>query len=144
MRKIRKKVQTASQPEVEPLHDRILVERLSPEEEAFITQPSQSILTEGKGVIVIPDAYRSKTRCAKVLAVGPGAWRDGEFCKTAVKPGDVVILPGIAAVMPDWESKDKILIQEGDVGAILGDISGDGYSLDTLNLPRYDYLNDLG
>jgi len=54
------------------------------------------------------------------LAVGPGVWRDGWFCKTAVKPGDIVLVPGAGGKFPDWEEADQILIQEGDVGAIVG------------------------
>ena len=78
---------------IEPLHDRILVERIPDLSNRYIIEP---------------DAYRSTTRLAKVLAVGPGVWRDGIFCKTAVKPGDIVLLPGIAATMPDWEQKETI------------------------------------
>lgn len=95
-------------PAIEPLHDRVLVKRID--------------FAGWKSLIYIPDCAKSTTRLAKVLAVGPGAWRDGVFTKTAVKPGDVVVLPGIAAVMPDWESHDQILVQEGDIGAILAEI----------------------
>jgi hypothetical protein len=49
---------------------------------------------------------------AIVLAIGPKV--------TEVKPGDVVILPGIASQIPDWELRDEILVQEADIGAILG------------------------
>lgn len=49
---------------------------------------------------------------ATVLAVGPKVFD--------VKPGDIVILPGIASQMPDWADKDEILVQEADIGAIIG------------------------
>jgi len=91
---------------IEPLHDRILVSRLVEDTRC--------------GSIIIPDCAREKSKFAKVIAVGPGAWRDGEFCKTAVKPGDVVLVPGAGGKFPDWEDCDEILIQEGDVGAIIG------------------------
>jgi len=90
---------------IQPLHDRVLVERIP----------------EPEGTIVIAEKYRDPSRMAKVVAVGPGRWIDGEFCKTVVKPGDVVHLPGIAAKISDWDgSEGQILIQEQDIGAILG------------------------
>ena len=90
---------------IQPLHDRVLVERIP----------------EPEGTIVTPEKYKDPSRMATVVAVGPGRWIDGEFCKTVVKPGDTVHLPGIAAKIPDWDgSDDQILIQEGDIGAILG------------------------
>jgi len=88
---------------IEPLHDRVLVKRI---EEPY------------KGRIQL--ICHEKSRFAKVLAVGPGRWIDGEFARTACKPGDVVLLPGIAAKFPDWEERDTILVQEQDVGAIVG------------------------
>lgn len=91
---------------LEPLHDRVLVKR--------IPEP------ESKSLILIPEAYQKKSMLAKVLSVGPGAWRDGYFCKTAVKPGDTVLLPGFGGQNPDWEGEQELLIQEGDIGAIVG------------------------
>lgn len=88
---------------IQPLHDRVLVERLP----------------EPESTIIIPEKYRDPSRLAKVIAVGPGRWRDGEFCRTSVKPGDVVHLPGIAAKIPDWDSGEQIMIQEADIGGIV-------------------------
>lgn len=90
----------------QPMHDRLLVERL----------PSITKM----GAIYIPDVAQENEVLCKVLAVGPGAWRDGEFVKTAVKPGDTVLVPGAGNKFPDWEAGQQILIQEGDVGAIIG------------------------
>lgn len=87
----------------EPLHDRLIVRRLS--------EPEQAILLTD----------RDKYRVCEVLAVGPGRWIDGEFCKTAVKPGDKVLLPGWGGHTPDYEFPDgSFLAQQGDVGAIIG------------------------
>lgn len=91
---------------IEPMHDRVLVQR--------IPEP------ERKGLIILADVAKEQTKRAKVIAVGPGRWIDGYFCKTAVKPGDVVLVPGAGNAYPDWEERDTILIQEGDIGAILG------------------------
>jgi co-chaperonin GroES (HSP10) len=87
---------------VEPKHDHVIVERL-PE----------------TPTIVLTDA--DKYKVCKVLKVGPGRWIDGEFCKTAVKPGDTVLVPGWGGQHPDYEfEKDIFLIQFGDIGAIVG------------------------
>lgn len=88
---------------IEPMLDRILVERLP----------------EPEGLIFLTD--KAKPKICKVLAVGPGRWVDGVFTKTAVKPGDVVLIPGWGGEHPDYECEDgTFLIQSADVGAILG------------------------
>lgn len=87
--------------DLEPLNDRILLEKVP----------------EPDGVIVLTD--KPETRRFRVIAVGPGVWRDGYFVKTALKPGDVVILPGIAVTHPDWQEQQYILAQESDVGCLV-------------------------
>lgn len=89
---------------IEPMHDRVLVERLP----------------EPQGRIIIPEVARDVAVKCKVIAVGPGRWEDGYFTKTAVKPGDVVLVPGAGNTHPDWQAGQQILIQSADIGAILG------------------------
>ena len=90
---------------IAPMHDRVLVRRIEQEQ----------------GMIGIPEAYRDKAKLCMVVAVGPGRWIDGVFCKTAVKPGDRVLVPGVGGQIPDIELKDgTFLIQSGDIGAIVG------------------------
>jgi co-chaperonin GroES (HSP10) len=91
---------------VEPMHDRVLVERLP--------DPGYS------GLIYIPEVARKVAIKCRVIAVGPGRWEDGVFTKTAVKPGDVVLVPGCGNTHPDWQEGQQILIQSNDIGAILG------------------------
>ena len=92
--------------QIEPLHDRVLVERMP--------QVTHS------GAIYIPETGRDIAIFCKVLAVGPGRWIDGEFCKTAVKKGDMVLVPGAGNKFPDWKDGEQIIIQSGDIGAIVG------------------------
>jgi chaperonin GroES len=103
------KVTLSSDPETEvrPMHDRVLVERLPQEEKT-------------SGGIWIPETGRGMAMLCKVLAVGPGRWEDGVFTKTAVKPGDVVLVPGAGNRFPDWQAGQQILIQQADIGAIVG------------------------
>jgi chaperonin GroES len=91
---------------IEPLHDRVLVERLPQETK--------------RGHIFIPEQARDIAVLCKVIAVGPGRWEDGVFCKTAVKPGDTVLVPGCGNTHPDWQAGQQILIQQKDIGAIVG------------------------
>ena len=88
---------------IEPMHDRLILERI----EEPISQ-----------TIVLTD--EPPTRKFKVLKVGPGKWVDGVFERTVCRPGHIVILPGIAATHPDYETKRYILAQESDIGAIVG------------------------
>jgi chaperonin GroES len=92
---------------LEPLFDRVLVERL-PEEQ------------KSEGGIFIPEVARDIPAFCTVLAVGPGRWQDGVFCKTAVKPGDTVMVPGAGNKFPDWKEGQSLLINEEDIGAIVG------------------------
>jgi co-chaperonin GroES (HSP10) len=74
----------------QPLHDRVLVERIPPK----------------PGFIVLTDIQT--IRWAQVVAVGPQV--------EGVVPGDIVMLPGIAAEEPDFVMGQQILVQEGDIG----------------------------
>src|SRR6266852_1763349 len=97
----------AKNTKIEPMHDRVLVERLPQEEKTH-------------SGLYIPEVGRKIAVLAKVIAVGPGRWEDGVFCKTAVKPGDTVLVPGCGNTHPDWQEGQQILIQQGDIGAIIG------------------------
>src|SRR5262245_30753038 len=81
-----------------PLHDRVFVQRLAQE--------------TMRGVLWIPDIAQQNSQRAKVLAVGDQVY--------GVEPGDIVLLPGVAAKYPDWEQCDMMLIQVGDIGGIFG------------------------
>lgn len=88
---------------VQPLDDRLLVRQLE--------EPYSSC-------IILTD--RGASTFAEVLAVGPGRrTKSGHRIPLQVKPGDVVMLPGIAASRPDWKKGDEFLIQEADIGVIV-------------------------
>lgn len=75
---------------IQPMRDRLVLQRIKEER-----------------LIVLTDAEPS--RKFLVLAAGPK-------CKE-VKPGDLVRLPGQAAIEPDhWVSEDVVIVCEGDVG----------------------------
>ena len=98
--------EAASQVNIQPLHDRVLLERL-PRPNSLIT------LTDAE-----------KYRKFKVLKTGPGKWiEEGDeryFYPVEVKPGDIVVLPGIASDGPDDEKGTQIWVTEGDIGWKVG------------------------
>jgi co-chaperonin GroES (HSP10) len=77
---------------IQPLGERVLLERVLPK-----IKPGQIILTDVQTV-----------RWAKVVAIGPEVYD--------LKVGDVVMLPGIAAEIPDFEEGQKILVHVNDIG----------------------------
>jgi len=83
---------------MQPLHDRVLVGRL----------PAELV----SKVLWIPDIAMQNSQRAKVLAMGKECY--------GFKVGDTVLLPGVVAKYPDWESCDLMLIQQADIGGILG------------------------
>ena|SRR5271156_5841444 len=97
---------------IQPMHDRVLIERMPEEAETY------------NGLLAIPEIARKPAIKCKVIAVGPGRWEDGVFTKTAVKPGDVVLVPHsdrwLGEKLSDWKHGEQVLIQSGDIGCILG------------------------
>ena len=59
------------------------------------------------GHIMLTDVQT--VRWARVVAIGPEVYD--------LNVGDVVVLPGIAAEIPDFEVGAQILVQLGDIGA---------------------------
>jgi chaperonin GroES len=82
---------------IQPLHDRVLVRRLG-----------TKVVKDG--LIWIPDIAQENTKTGIVMAIGPKV--------RGVKPGDEVLLPGVAAKYPDWETTDLMLVEEADIGGI--------------------------
>lgn len=105
-----KPIVTLAEKVLQPMHDRVLVECLQGPEKI--------------GSIFVPDVARKAAILCKVLAVGPGRWIDGEFQKTAVKPGDTVLVPHsdrwASEKLADWKQGEQVLIMAGDIGAIVG------------------------
>lgn len=66
---------------LEALFDAVIVKPLSQEEQSY-------------GNIIVPDMGKEKNEKATVVAVGPGKHTiTGDFIKTQIQIGDVVILP---------------------------------------------------
>lgn len=90
-----------------PLHDRIVVRRIEPEERT-------------KGGIIIPDTAKEKPQQGEVIAVGPGA-RDetGKLVPLDVKAGDRVLFGKWSGTEVRIDGEDLLIMKESDVMGIL-------------------------
>lgn len=89
--------------QVQPLMDRILVRRESPE-------------GVSRGGVIIPDTAQKRPREGTVIAVGPGRrLDDGTILPVSVEEGDKVLFPDYAFQPIEIEGDEFIVIQEQDV-----------------------------
>ena len=92
---------------VRPLHDRLLVERLSEDEKTT-------------GGIIIPDSAKEKPQKGQVVAVGSGRFsEDGKTIPLEVKAGDNVLFSKYAGTELKLDGKEFLMIREDDVLGIL-------------------------
>ena len=90
-----------------PLHDRVLVERVSEEEKT-------------KGGIIIPDSAKEKPQEGKVIAIGDGKVLDnGQMQTLAVKTGDRVLFGKYSGSEVKLEDVDYVIIREDDILGIV-------------------------
>jgi chaperonin GroES len=93
---------------VRPLHDRILVKRITQEEKT-------------KGGLYIPSTAQEKPQEAEVVAVGNGVvLEDGGVRKLEVKKGDRVLFGKYSGTEIKLDGDEHIILKEEDVLAILG------------------------
>lgn len=90
-----------------PLHDRILVERVSEEEKT-------------KGGIIIPNSAKEKPQEGKVVSVGKGKTLDnGSIQALEVKSGDRVLFSKYSGSEVKLEGVEYIIMREEDVLGIV-------------------------
>ena len=90
-----------------PLGDRIIVK---PKEEDTATTASG---------LVIPDTAKDKPQLRDVLAVGPGAFHDGERLPMDVKEGDVLVYSKYSGTKIKFEGGQSLILPSRDVPAVL-------------------------
>jgi chaperonin GroES len=90
-----------------PLHDRIIVRRIEPEERTA-------------GGIIIPDTAKEKPQQGEVIAVGPGA-RDegGKIQPLDVQAGDRVLFGKWSGTEVRVGGEDLLIMKESDIMGIL-------------------------
>ena len=90
-----------------PLHDRIIVQRLSESEKS-------------SGGIIIPDSAKEKPQKGKVIAVGKGKIQeDGSIRPLDVKAGDTVLFGKYSGTEVKIDNEERLIIREDDVLAIV-------------------------
>jgi chaperonin GroES len=93
---------------MKPLHNRILVERVNPEEKTA-------------SGIIIPDTAKERTQEGKVIAVGPGNKdRKGNLIPMDVKKGDRILFAKFGGSEVKIDGKEYLIMKEDDVMGIVG------------------------
>jgi chaperonin GroES len=92
---------------VKPLHDRVLVKRIEPEEKV-------------KGGIIIPDTAKEKPLEGKVVAVGTGRLdEDGKRIPLEVKVGDRVLVGKYAGTEIKIDEVEHVIVREDEVLGVI-------------------------
>ena len=93
--------------QVKPLHDRILVKRLTEEEKT-------------RGGIIIPDSAKEKPAEGEVIAAGTGRRSDdGKIHALEVKKGDKILFGKYSGTEIKIEGDDFLIMREDDVLGII-------------------------
>ena len=90
-----------------PLHDRVVVRRIEPEEKT-------------KGGIIIPDTAKEKPQEGEVIAVGPGA-RDenGNIQPLDVRAGDRILFGKWSGTEVRIDGEDLLIMKESDIMGVI-------------------------
>lgn len=93
---------------IRPLQDRIIVERLAPEEKSL-------------GGIILPDNAQERPQRGRVVAVGKGKIRDdGSISPVDVREGDEILFGKYSGVEIKVDGTDVLIMREDDVlGVVL-------------------------
>lgn len=92
---------------IRPLHDRLVVKRLTEEEKT-------------KGGIIIPDTAKEKPQEAEVVAVGNGkVLDDGKKLALDVKVGDKVLFSKYSGTEIKLEGEEYLILREEDIQAVV-------------------------
>ena len=94
-------------PNIVPLNDKIVVERVEAEEKS-------------SGGIVLPDSAKEKPKQGKILSLGDGKLLDsGKRAAFQVKEGDRVLFTSYAGNEVNIEGKEYLIMTEDDVLAVI-------------------------
>jgi chaperonin GroES len=93
--------------EIQPLHDKIVLQRLKEEDEE-------------RGGIIIPDTAKEKPQRGKVIAVGKGKLlEDGRRRPMSVTPGDHVLFSKWAGNEIKLQDQEYLILSEDEILAII-------------------------
>ncbi|RYX86925.1 MAG: co-chaperone GroES [Bradyrhizobiaceae bacterium] len=91
-----------------PLHDRVVVKRITAEEKS-------------KGGIIIPDSAKEKPSEGEVIGVGPGG-RDeaGKLIPIDIKVGDKVLFGKWSGTEIKLDGEELLIMKESDIMGVVG------------------------
>jgi chaperonin GroES len=90
-----------------PLHDRVVVRRLTAEEKTA-------------GGIIIPDTAKEKPMEGEVIAVGPGARNEqGQLVELDVKAGDKILFGKWSGTEVKLDGEELLIMKESDIMGII-------------------------
>jgi chaperonin GroES len=90
-----------------PLHDRVVVRRITAEEKTA-------------GGIIIPDTAKEKPMEGEVIAAGPGARNEqGQLVALDVKAGDRVLFGKWSGTEVKIDGEDLLIMKESDIMGII-------------------------
>jgi chaperonin GroES len=90
-----------------PLHDRVVVRRLTAEEKTA-------------GGIIIPDTAKEKPQEGEVVAVGPGARNEqGQIIPLEVKAGDRILFGKWSGTEVKIDGEELLIMKESDIMGII-------------------------
>ena len=94
-----------------PLHDRVLVRRVTAEEKT-------------RGGIIIPDTAKEKPQEGEVIAVGSGTLNDkGELRPLDVKAGDRILFGKWSGTEVKLDGEELLIMKESDIMGVLDNAS---------------------
>jgi chaperonin GroES len=97
-----------------PLHDRVVVRRITAEEKTA-------------GGIIIPDTAQEKPQQGEVVAVGPGGrGDDNELIALDVKVGDRVLFGKWSGTEVKIDGEDLLIMKESDIMGVLEEMAAGG------------------
>ncbi len=91
---------------LKPLSDRVVVKMVELEETT-------------KSGIILPGTAKEKPQVAEVVAVGPGAVKDGELVPMTVKVGDKVITSKYSGTEVKLGSDEYVIVRQDDILATI-------------------------
>ncbi len=90
-----------------PLHDRVVVRRITAEEKT-------------KGGIIIPDTAQEKPMEGEVIAVGPGARNEqGTIVALEVKAGDRILFGKWSGTEVKLDGQELLIMKESDIMGVV-------------------------
>jgi chaperonin GroES len=97
-----------------PLHDRVVVRRLTAEEKTA-------------GGIIIPDTAKEKPMEGEVIAVGPGARNEaGALVALDVKAGDKILFGKWSGTEVKLNGEELLIMKESDIMGIITGTAASG------------------